>query len=259
MKKLLFLLFMFCLVCGTLICRALTNKNVLFVNADKTALKGTLNKEVEKETEEDIFYGKFFRKKPQCKIFGKQLLKQAIKDPYFFYIVDKKNLLPADYNPQDLIGEGKFAVRKQTYEAFNKMAEAAKQDGISLGILSGFRPYSRQEYLFNRSVQTRGQEHADKYVARPGASQHQLGLAADINSVEDSFVNTKEYAWLKENACKYGFSLSFPKGQEEKTGYAFEPWHYRYITSEGCKMQKEHFNDSQVDFLEAINACLPQN
>ena len=259
MKKLLFLLFVFCLISGTLICRALTDKSALFAAADKTALKETLNKEVEKEREEDIFYGKFFRKNPQCKIFGKQLLKQAIKDPYFFYIVDKKHLLPADYNPQDLIGEGKFAVRKQTREAFDKMAEAAKQDGISLGILSGFRPYSRQEYLFNRSVQTRGQAHADKYVAKPGASQHQLGLATDINSVEDSFVKSKEYAWLKENACKYGFSLSFPKGQEEKTGYAFEPWHYRYITIEGCNIQKEHFNDSQVDFLDAINACIPQN
>lgn len=252
MKKLLFLLFLFSIISGTLICRALTNKSTSLAAEDKTAIKESLNK----ETQEDLFYGNIYRRKPKCKIFNKQILTQAKKDPYLFYIVDKKNLLAADYNPKDLIGEGKYAVRKQTREAFDKMTAAAKKDGINLFILSGFRPYSRQEYLFNRSVRTKGQEHADKYVARPGASQHQLGSAVDINSVENSFVNTKEYRWLKENAEKFGFSLSFPKGQEDKTGYAFEPWHYRYITIEGTKLQKEHFNDSQVDFLNAINACL---
>lgn len=194
-----------------------------------------------------------------CSAFTDDILNLAKQDPYFFFVVDKKHHLPADYTPQDLIGKGKFAVREQTSKAFNKMAAEAKKDGINLFILSGFRPYTRQEYLFNRSVKTKGLDHAEKYVARPGASQHQLGTAIDIDSVEDSFVNTKEYAWLQKNACKYGFSLSFPKGQEEKTGYMFESWHYRYITPDGCRIQKEHFNDSQVDFLDALQLCLKQN
>lgn len=191
-----------------------------------------------------------------CSVFTDNLLNLAKEDPYFFFEVDKNHFLPAAYTPADLQGQGKSAVRKSTYDAFNKMARAAKKDGVNLFILSGFRPYKRQEYLFNRSMQTKGLAHAEKYVARPGASQHQLGTAVDINSVEDRFVNSKEYAWLKKNACEFGFSLSFPKGQEEKTGYAFEPWHYRYITPEGCKIQQEKFNDSQVDFLNALNACL---
>lgn len=253
MKRIPFYIFLvFALISCTLICRSMTNQNTFMSSEDKTVMKETLNK----EAEEDLFYGNIYRRKPKCKIFNKHILIQAKKDPYLFYIVDKKNLLTAEYNPQDLIGEGKYAVRKQTRKAFDKMAETAKQDDINLFILSGFRPYSRQAYLFNRSVQAKGQEHADKYVAKPGASQHQLGTAVDINSVEDSFVNTMEYAWLQENAEKFGFSLSFPKGQENKTGYAFEPWHYRYITPEGTKIQKEHFNDSQVDFLAALNACL---
>lgn len=194
-----------------------------------------------------------------CAVFSEEILDLAKQDKYFFFPVDKKRHLPNDYAPTDLIGKGKFAVRSQTSKAFNKMAQAAKKDGVNLFILSGFRPYKRQEYLFNRSVKNRGIEHAEKYVARPGASQHQLGTAVDISSVEDSFVNSKEYAWLKENACKYGFSLSFPKGQEEKTGYSFESWHYRYITIEGCKIQQENFNDSQVDFLDALQLCLEQN
>ena len=257
MKKIHYYMFLIlAIVSCALICRAMTNQSTIMSEKDKTEIKETLNKEVE---EYDLFSSKFFRRNPKCKIFGKKLLTQAIKDRHFFYIVDKKNLLTADYTPQDLIGEGKYSVREQTKKAFEEMAAEAEKGGIRLWILSGFRPYEYQKYLFERSVRLKGQEHADKYVARPGASQHQLGTAVDINSVENDFVNTKEYAWLKENAAKFGFSLSFPQGQEDKTGYAFEPWHYRYITPEGTKLQKEHFHDSQVDFLEAINACLPQN
>ena len=209
MKRLLvYLLFMFCIISGTLICRALTNKNALMPEEDKTAIKNALNEEIG----DDLLSVKFFRKNPQCKVLGKKLLKQAIEDPYFFYIVDKEHLLSADYMPQDLIGEGK-KVRNETYEAFTQMANAAKKENINLFILSGFRTYKYQESLFMRSVANNGIEHANKYVAKPGASQHQLGTAVDINSVEDSFVNTKEYAWLKENAAKFGFIfLPFRKG-----------------------------------------------
>ncbi len=234
MKK---LLFYFCLI----FCIACAVKQEAPLEAVK--------KDLPKQTEQ----------KDPCAVFNKEILALAKQDQYFFFPVDKKRHLPAEYTPADLIGKGKFAVREQTKKAFDKMAEAAKKEGINLFILSGFRPYARQEYLFNRSVKTKGKAHADKYVARPGASQHQLGSAVDINSVEDSFVNTKEYAWLKKNAAKFGFSLSFPKGQEDKTGYSFEPWHYRYITIEGCQIQQEHFNDSQVDFLDALNACFAQN
>ena len=191
-----------------------------------------------------------------CSVFGDDILNLAKEDSYFFYIVDKTHFLDPDYKPKDLIGQGKSALQKSTYEAFKQMQQAAKKEGINLWLLSGFRPYERQEYLFNKSVKTKGLEHANKYVARAGTSQHQLGTAIDINSVDDSFVNTKEYAWLAKNAAKFGFSLSFPKGQEEKTGFAFESWHYRYITPQGAALQKEYFNDSQVDFLAALNACL---
>ncbi len=191
-----------------------------------------------------------------CAIFSQDILNLAKEDPYFFYIVDKQNLLDETYAPSDLIGKGKFAVRKQVSAAFNEMSAEAKKEGLNIWILSGFRPYERQKAIYQSSLKRHGQEHTERFVARPGSSQHQLGTAADINNVENDFVNTKEYAWLKENACKFGFSLSFPKGQEEKTGYAFEPWHYRYITPEGCRVQKEYFNNSQVDFLAALNACL---
>ncbi len=247
MKKFTYLaLFILCFISCTLICRALANQSAFFTKEQIAPLK----KEME-QIKKEKFSG--------CSIFPKIILEEAIRDPYLFYIVDKNNSLPQEYTPNDLIGEGKAKIRQETFDAFENMAQAAKEDGIDLWILSGFRSYERQAYLFNRSVHTKGPEHANNFVARPGESQHQLGTAVDINSVESSFVNTKEYAWLKKNAATFGFSLSFPEGQQEKTGYAFEPWHYRYITPLGATLQKIYFNDSQVDFLDTLNACLEEN
>ena len=247
MKKGIYLaLFIFCLISCTLICRALTNQSASFNTEQMTSLKRDL------EQVKQICPS-------MCSLIPEILLEEAKRDPYLFYIVDKKNSLPADYMPTDLLGEGKAKVRQETLDAFEKMAQAAKKEGINLWILSGFRSFQRQKEIYNRSLASKGPEHTDKFVARPGQSQHQLGTAVDINSVENSFANTPECKWLEANAEKFGFSLSFPKGQEEKTGYAFEPWHYRYITPEGTALQKKYFNDSQVDFLDTINACLKEN
>jgi D-alanyl-D-alanine carboxypeptidase len=232
-----------CFICCTLVGRSLPNQSTI-----KHAMppNNNLHKNLEKLKKEEV---------SKCAYFTKDILNLAKKDKYFFYIVDKTHYLPKDYIPLDLEGQN-VKVRKDTLEAFNKMQAAAKKDNINIWILSGFRSYDRQKFLFDRSVKTKGIEHANKYLAYPGSSQHQLGTAVDINSVENSFVDTKEYAWLKKNAEKFGFSLSFPEKQELKTGFAFEPWHYRYITPEGAAIQKQYFNDSQVDFLDALNACL---
>ena len=247
MKKITcFSLFIFCLMTCTLICRALTNQSVPFSTEKMAPFKEDL--EQVKNENSSI-----------CALFPDILLEEARQDPYLFYIVDKENSLPQEYFPRDLVGEGKAKVRQATYDAFEKMAQAAQKEGIHLWILSGFRSYERQTEIHKRSLALKGPEHTEKFVARPGQSQHQLGTAVDINSVEDSFVNTKEYTWLKENAETFGFSLSFPEGQQKKTGYAFEPWHYRYITPLGATLQKIYFHDSQVDFLDTLNACLEEN
>ena len=79
-----------------------------------------------------------------------------------------------------------------------------------------------------------GQSLADTYSARPGSSEHQTGLALDINtaSVQAHFENTPTYAWLVEHCAEYGFILRYPEGKERITGYRFEPWHYRYVGRE---------------------------
>ena len=73
------------------------------------------------------------------------------------------------------------------------------------------------------------QKERDKVSARPGFSEHQTGLAIDINSLDESFENTVAGKWLAENSSKYGFILRYPKGKEGITGYNYEPWHLRYV------------------------------
>ncbi len=138
-------------------------------------------------------------------------------------IVNKTYSLPSSY------GSG---LDKTALSAFNKMAAAASREGIYLNIVSGFRSYYTQSYLYNSYCSSRGQAAADRFSARPGHSEHQSGLAMDINSVYDSFAYTAEAKWMKKNCHKYGFIIRYPEGKESITGYKYESWHIRYVGSE---------------------------
>lgn len=136
-------------------------------------------------------------------------------------VANKSYPLPADYAPGGLLDAAEIA--------FMEMKNAAARDGITLTIVSGYRSYARQEKLYNNYVAKDGQAEADRYSARPGHSEHQSGLAMDLNSVDDSFANTKEAKWIAENCAKYGFIIRYPKDKEDITGYIYEPWHVRYL------------------------------
>ena len=136
-------------------------------------------------------------------------------------IANKTYALPSTYAPGKLV---------DTFmNAFNSMQAAASTEGISLFVQSGYRSYTTQNTLYNRYVSKDGKTLADTYSARPGYSEHQSGLAADINSLDQSFINTPEGKWLNNNCYKYGFIIRYPKGKEEQTGYMYEPWHIRYV------------------------------
>lgn len=109
------------------------------------------------------------------------------------------------------------------------MQAAAKLDGLNIYISSGFRSYATQKRVYNNYVKRDGIEGADRYSSRPGHSDHQTGLAFDLNTINDSFQYTAEAKWLSQNAYKYGFTIRFPKGREEETGYKYESWHFRYV------------------------------
>lgn len=120
-------------------------------------------------------------------------------------------------------------------EQIKVMFEAAKLDGISLWVKSGYRSYIDQKIIYNGYVERDGNEAADTYSARPGHSEHQTGLAFDLNSTASSFADTPEAKWIAENSYKYGFIVRYPKGKESITGYMYEPWHVRYIGVEKAK------------------------
>ena len=135
-------------------------------------------------------------------------------------IANKTYALPADYAP---------GINDEARTAFYEMQDAAAADGYDIFVMSAFRDYELQTKLYNNYVARDGKEAADLYSARPGHSEHQTGLAYDVNSLEYSFGDTAEGIWLAENCHLYGFIIRYPQGKEEITGYNYEPWHIRYL------------------------------
>ncbi len=161
-----------------------------------------------------------------------------------FVLVNRNSILAPDYIPENLtVPKVKFIPKaspsvKQMSEtasaALEKLFYAAAKSKIYLLSVSGYRDYYYQESLYNSKVSTDGKTQADKYVAQPGTSEHQTGLAMDIvsteyNKLDEGFVKTRAYKWLIENCSKYGFILRYPEGKQAVTGYSFEPWHFRYV------------------------------
>lgn len=144
-------------------------------------------------------------------------------------IVNKSYPLPKDYRPDN------DELTSETSNAFEKMRVDAQAEGLNLYISSGFRSYEYQAQLYQRYADRDGYEKADTYSARAGYSEHQTGLAFDLNTIDDSFANTPEGKWIAENCWKYGFILRYPKGKEAQTGYQYEPWHLRYLGEDMAK------------------------
>lgn len=136
---------------------------------------------------------------------------------------------------------------KETQSAFNKMDADATALGLNLYISSGYRSYYDQKYIYNNYVKRDGQTKADTYSARAGHSEHQTGLAFDLNSISDSFTNTPEGLWVHDNCYKYGLILRYPKGKENITGYKHESWHLRYV---GVDLATKLYNNGDWITLE---------
>lgn len=174
--------------------------------------------------------------------------KYSLTDPASIWVITNKQrpLNPKTYAPSDLvvpniplrsnITSTEKQVRQPMATALETMVAAAKTEGLGLNLQSGYRSYSFQVSLYNRYVQQQGQAAADSQSARPGYSEHQTGLAADLGSishpecdVEECFGTTAEGKWLAANAYKYGFMIRYPQGLQNITGYIYEPWHVRYV------------------------------
>lgn len=168
-------------------------------------------------------------------------------------IVNKTYALPSDYRPSNA-GDYQYCttcLTPETSNAFNEMQADAQALGLNLYISSGFRSYSYQEGLYNDYAYRDGQAEADTYSARPGHSEHQTGLAFDLNTIDDSFAYTEEGKWVAENCHKYGLILRYPKGKETQTGYQYESWHLRYVGNELA--QKLYNNGNWITLEENFN------
>lgn len=180
-----------------------------------------------------------------------------------FYLIDKKHTVSSDYIPKNLIplkknelfdiDKNNLSLRPEAYEALKELAEAALKDGVKLTVSSTYRSYEYQKNLFDYWVSVDGLEEAERESARPGTSQHQLGLALDFAPVDDAFDKTPAGKWVYENASKYGWSLSFPQGYEHVTGYRWECWHFRYIGKPAVDFQKKWFSNIQQFMLEFLD------
>ena len=185
-------------------------------------------------------------------------------DLSLYFLIDKKHSVGSDYVPRDLIpvkgnelwnvSRNDLSLRPEAYSALEDLSRAALNDGIKLLVSSTYRSYQYQEGLFNRYVKQDGLELAERYSARPGTSQHQLGVAIDFGSITDDWGDTKMGKWVYDHAADFGWSLSFPQGYEDVTGYMWECWHFRYIGKEACRFQKKWFGNIQQFMLEFLDA-----
>lgn len=163
-------------------------------------------------------------------------------------IANKTYSLPSNFAPNNLVTiNGYIKVVDYVKDAFLSLSSDAKAIGLNIYASSGYRSYSNQKYIYENYVSMDGKENADRYSARAGYSEHQTGLAIDVNTIDMSFDNTSESVWLRENAYKYGFIIRYPKGKEEITGYMYEPWHIRYV---GKELSNKLYKDGSYITLE---------
>lgn len=194
--------------------------------------------------------------------------RKIVKNPNdYLVLINKDRYLPADYEPEDLVVPNvefvfredlpKRYMRKEAGLALEKLFQAGLKDGLELYASSGYRPYATQKWIFDDITEKEGLDQAKKLVALPGQSEHQTGLAMDLTSREikfkllESFEETKEGKWIRDNAHKFGFIIRYPKDKEDLTGYAYEPWHIRYVGLEPADEIYKN-NLSLEEYLEQI-------
>jgi D-alanyl-D-alanine carboxypeptidase len=168
---------------------------------------------------------------------------RSIDDPTSIWVVvDKlRPLTPPDYVPADLVDTpvphlNPPALRAEAAGAMVAMVAAAKAEGAGgLQLQSAYRSYATQVTVYNGYVASAGKAGADAQSARPGFSEHQSGLAADISALPLTcalaacFGQTPQGLWLAANAYRFGYLLRYPADKTAVTGYMYEPWHFRYI------------------------------
>lgn len=190
----------------------------------------------------------------------------AERRPELTWVVDKTRPLPDGFVPEDLVVlandlvapgfEGRL-LDAEAAEHFADLVAAAAEAGFDIRTRSSYRSYDEQVWTFAYWIEQLGQAEAERVSAKPGHSEHQLGTTADVTTpglgwvLSESLGATPEGTWLLENAYRFGFAESYPVDGESTTGYAYEPWHLRYIGI-ACAATWHDSELTPVEFLEAL-------
>ena len=169
--------------------------------------------------------------------------KITVSEDWNLIIVNRWNELPEDYSVELTELSNGQKVDSRIYPYLQEMFDAARAEGVYPVVREGYRTEEEQQEILDDKIQTyinqgysqsRAERTAKEWVALPGTSEHQLGIAVDINADKSKCSNEEVYAWLAENAYKYGFILRYPLEKQEITGTSYEPWHYRYVGEEAA-------------------------
>lgn len=179
-------------------------------------------------------------------------------DDWRLILINKQNSIPEGYEEKVPLGKintmkGVMRCDERIIDDLLAMIKAAKDDGVTLQIVSPYRDLAYQKKLFNRKItyyMNKGLSYIDAYrlgsqaVTVPGASEHQLGLALDIvtdtyTDLKEGFADTEAGKWLAANSYRYGFILRYPKEKEDITCIEYEPWHFRYVGVEAATLITE--------------------
>ena len=152
--------------------------------------------------------------------------------------------MPEDYEVELTELSNGQMVDSRIYPYLQEMFDAARTEDVYPVVREGYRTAEEQQEILDDKIQSyinqgysqvKAERTAKEWVALPGTSEHQLGIAVDINADKSKCSNEDVYGWLAENAYKYGFVLRYPPGKQKITGTSYEPWHYRYVGEEAAK------------------------
>lgn len=177
-------------------------------------------------------------------------LPEPVREPdWRLTLVNEDNPLSEAYEPETAEADGGYLFDIRAVEPLRALLQAGREAGLDLVVTSGWRSWAYQEQLFEDKVarvmaetgleRAEAEEIAADEVARPGTSEHQLGLAVDIISnahpdLDEGWAETEEAKWLREHCAEYGFILRYPPDKSDITGIVWEPWHFRYVGEEAA-------------------------
>lgn len=176
-------------------------------------------------------------------------------------LVNDDYWIPENYEIDLVMLDNGKRVDSRIYPALQEMFDNAKEDDVYMFVAEGYRTHEEQQELMDEKVEEYQERVlvkfvaewlAKKWVAVPGTSEHQLGLAVDINADISKSSSQEVYSWLAENSHEYGFIQRYPDDKTEITGISYEPWHYRYV---GEDVASEIYEEEICleEYIEKIN------